>query len=286
MATMAEVQRRGRKTVQIWLDAFAEHDLLTSASSMAFQVLKSLVPLSLLGIALIGAIGREDFWTQHIAPPIKSRVDAPIFQAIDFAVKKIFEHNSAGLIIFAALLTVWYVSGGVRAIISAINRIYGTPDERPFWHRSALSLSLATCVVAGIVGAALLVAAVPKPSGGWEVPAVIARWLGAVLLLALVTGILVRYAPARPRPKKWASAGAVLVIASWIVTSLAFKWYVSSFANFKTAAGQLVVFLVLMAYAYASSIVFLVGVQLDEFLREDANADERGILHVLFGIRH
>jgi membrane protein len=283
---MSEVQRRGRKTVQIWVDAFAEHDLLTSASAMAFQVLKSLVPLSLLGIALIGAIGRQDFWMQHIAPPVKSRVDPPVFHAIDFAVKKIFDHNSAGLIVFAALVTIWYVSGGVRAIMGAINRIYSTDDARPFWHRWLVSTALAACVVAGIVGAALLVAAVPKPNGAWEIPAVVARWLGAVLALVVVTGLLVRFAPAKPRPKKWASAGAVLVVASWIVTSFAFKWFVSSLANFKTAPGQLTVFLVLMAYAYASSIVFLVGVQLDEFLREDANADERGILHVLFGVRH
>src|SRR5919197_927230 len=269
MATMSEVQRRGRETVQIWVDAFAQHDLLTSASAIAFQVLKSLVPLSLLGIALIGAVGRRDFWTHHIAPQIRSHVDPPVFHAIDFAVKKIFDHNSGPLIVFAALLTIWYVSGGVRAMIGAINRIYATDDHRPFWRRWVVSLALATCVVAGIVGAVLLVAAVPKPGGGWEIPAILAR-----------------YGPAKPRPKKWASAGAVLVVVSWIATTLGFRYYVSSLANFKTAAGQLVVFLVLMAYAYASSIVFLVGVQLDEFLSEDANANERGILHVLFGIRH
>ena len=175
------------------------------------------------------------------------------------------------------------MSGAVRAIIGAINRIYGSRDDRPFWRRWFLSLGLAACVVAGIVGAALLVAAVPKPGGGWEIPAVAARWLGAVVALVLVTGLLVRYGPVKPRSKKWASAGAVLVVASWVVTSLAFRWYVSSLANFKTAVGQLAVFLVLMVYAYASSIVFLIGVQLDELLREDANADERGILDVLFG---
>jgi uncharacterized BrkB/YihY/UPF0761 family membrane protein len=61
---------------------------------------------------------------------------------------------------------------------------------------------------------------------------------------------------------------------------------VDTIANFKTAIGQLTVFIVLMAYAYASSIVLLVGIEVDELLREDANAEERGILHVLFGIRH
>jgi membrane protein len=286
MATINEVQRRGRDTVQIWVDAFDEHDLLTHASAIAFQVLKSLVPLTLLGIALIGAVGRRDLWSSHLAPPIQSRVDPPVFHAIDFAVKKIFAHNSGPLIAFAAVLTIWYVSGGVRAIIGAINRIYGSEDDRPFWLRWVLSIGLSACVVVGIVGAALLVAAVPKPGGAWEIPAVVARWLAAIVALALVTGILVRYGPVEPRPKKWASAGAVLVVVTWIVTSLVFRWYVSSIANFKTAIGQLTVFLVLMVYAYASSIVFLVGVQLDEFLREDANAEERGILHVLFGIRH
>src|SRR5439155_22779578 len=87
MATMGDVQRRGRETVQIWVDAFAEHDLLTSASAIAFQVLKSLVPLSLLGIALIGAVGRRDFLSWHIAPLIQSCVDTPVFLASDLAVK-------------------------------------------------------------------------------------------------------------------------------------------------------------------------------------------------------
>ena len=74
------------------------------------------------------------------------------------------------------------------------------------------------------------------------------------------------------------------MIATWIVTSLVFRWYVGSIANFKTAVGQLTVFIVLMAYAYASSIVFLVGVEVDELLREHTTAHERGVLHVLFGL--
>jgi membrane protein len=171
-------------------------------------------------------------------------------------------------------------------MIGGINRIYETDDNRPVWHRWLLSLGLAVCVVSAVVGAALLIAAVPTPSGAAGVPAAIARWLGAIGLLSLVTGLLVRFGPAERRPKKWASTGAVLVIVTRIVTTLGFRWYVESVANFKTAIGQLTVFIVLMVYVYASSIVFLVGVQLDELIREDARADERGILHILFGLRN
>jgi membrane protein len=284
MATAATVVNRARGAVELLRGRFAEHELLTYASALAFQVLKSLIPLSLLGLALLGAVGRRDVWTKHLAPALKSHLDAPVVRAIDFAVEKIFASNSAGLIAFSAFLTVWFVSGGVRAVMGAINRIYGVPDERPFWIRWPLSLGLALCVVAGIVGATLLVEAVPKQSGALEILLVAVRWLGALAALILATGLLVRLAPVRPRPKRWASTGAVLVIATWILTSFAFRWYVSSFANFKTAVGQLTVFLVLMAYAYASSIVLLAGIEIDELLREDASADERGILDVLFGL--
>ena len=166
----------------------------------------------------------------------------------------------------------------------AINRIYEANDERPLWVRWPLSFGLAFCLVAGIVGAALLVEAVPKQSGALEILLFLVRWIGALAALVAVTGVLVRLAPARHRPKRWASAGAVLVIATWLVTSFAFRWYVSTFANFKTAVGQLTVFIVLMAYAYASSIVLLVGIEIDELLREDASSRERGILDVLFGL--
>ncbi len=284
MATRTTVVNRTRGAVELLRERFAEHELFTYARALAFQVLKSLIPLSLLGLALLGAVGRRDVWTKHLAPPLKSHLDPPVFHAVNFAVEKIFASNSAGLIAISAFLTVWFVSGGVRAVMSAINRIYGVRDERPLWIRWALSIGLAVCVVAGVVGAALLVEAVPKQNGTLEILLVAVRWIGALAALIAATGLLVRLAPVRPRPKRWASAGAVLVIATWIVTSFAFRWYVSTFANFKTAVGQLTVFIILMAYAYASSIVLLVGIEIDELLREDASSEERGILDVLFGL--
>jgi len=92
---------------------------------LAFQVLKSLIPLTLLGLALLGAVGRQDVWTKHIAPALKSRLDPPVFHAIDFAVEKIFASNSAGLIAFSAVVTVWFVpavSAGSWALSTASTR--------------------------------------------------------------------------------------------------------------------------------------------------------------------
>jgi membrane protein len=282
VATHAATVRRGRKVVDTWVDAFARHDLLTYASAIAFQVLKSLIPLTLLAIAVLGAVGRQDVWDDHVAPSLRSHFDRPVFRGVDYAAHKIFQHDSAPVILFAALLAIWYVSGAVRGIMGGINRIYEDEEKRPTWLRWLISFGLALVVVACIAGAALLVVVTPDPGGAWKVLTLPARWIGALLSLALAAGLLVRVAPMHRRSKKWASAGGVLVVGTWFVTSLVFRWYVASVANFKSAIGQLTVFIVLMVYVYASSIVFLVGVELDELLREDAQAGERHVLdHLL-----
>jgi membrane protein len=281
MTTFEAIEQRGRGAVRLWVDEFAKHDVLTCASSVAFQVLKSLVPLTLLGLALLGALGRQDVWTNTIAPEIQKRFDPPVYHAIDYGAKKIFANDTAPVIVFAALLTLWYVAGGIRAIMTGINRVYEADETRPTWERWLLSVGLAFCVVVGIVGAALLVEAVPKPSGALQVPVLIGCWVGAVALLALAAGLLVRFAPAERRPKRWASVGGVLVVVAWIVFTVVFRFYVTSVANFKTAVGQLTVFILLAIWVYASSIVFLVGVEIDELLRK--NAARRGIVDALLG---
>jgi uncharacterized BrkB/YihY/UPF0761 family membrane protein len=96
--------------------------------------------------------------------------------------------------------------------------------------------------------------------------------------------LLVLFAPVEPRPNRWVSAGTVLVIVAWIGATLIFELFVSHVANFKTAIGSLTVFLVAIGYVYTSTIILLVGIELDELLLEDARGGERGVLRVLFGV--
>jgi uncharacterized BrkB/YihY/UPF0761 family membrane protein len=73
----------------------------------------------------------------------------------------------------------------------------------------------------------------------------------------------------------------VLVILAWVGASMIFKLLVTDVLNFKTATGGLSVFLVLTGYVYTSSIIFLLGVEVDELLRENATEGERGLLESL-----
>src|SRR4029079_13842520 len=79
--------------------SFAEHNLLTYAAAIAFQGLIALVPLTLLGLGLLGATGHEEIWTQHVARAIEGRLTAPVYHAIDYTVTRVLDHSTVGLIV-------------------------------------------------------------------------------------------------------------------------------------------------------------------------------------------
>ena len=281
---MAGPPKRDLKTVaRRWADLFEGHELLTSATAIALQAFVAAVALALLGIAIIGETGHQDIWNDQIAPQIIPKVLPEVFGGIDAAVQKVFASSSVGLIVFAALLATWEMSGAVRACMSALSKIGGTQDERPWYIRFPISFGLAVVLIAALVGAFLLIVGLRHAvHGSWGIPFSIARWLATIALLSFAFGVLVRYAPAERRSTRWASAGATLVVVLWIIQSLIFAWYVRSLANYRSAVGSLTFVYLFTTFFYVAAIVLLVGIELDEELRRDLQGkDERHIVQIV-----
>jgi uncharacterized BrkB/YihY/UPF0761 family membrane protein len=129
------VKTRLKRFVKLWVDLFSEHELLDHASAIAFAVLKALVPLTLLGLAVLGVVGQRHVWKETILARLQSHVQPATAHAIDVAAEKIFSTDSTSLIVFASLLTLWYVSGSVRGVMSATNAVYGCHETRSCWQR-------------------------------------------------------------------------------------------------------------------------------------------------------
>jgi membrane protein len=94
-------------------------------------------------------------------------------------------------------------------------------------------------------------------------------------MLWLTLVMLIRIAPNTRVEARWVTVGSVLVIVSWVAASLAYGAFVQSFADFESTFGFVAVALLLTGYLYASAIVFLVGAQVDELLREGATRGGR-----------
>jgi len=247
--------------VRLWVDVFREHNLLTYASAVAFQALIALVPLTLLGFGVMGVTGEREVWENRMAPRIQAKLAEQTFIAVNYAVERILESASAGLIAFGAVFAIWEISGSVRALMGALNTVHNEQERRPWWLRTAVSTGLSIAVAICVLGAMGLIL---TARGAWSIGA----WPVAILLLGLAVALLVRFAPVREQPFRWVSFGAVLVVVAWVVSGLLFRLYVTDVASFRSAWGTPVLLLVVMNFVYVNTIVFLVGVQLDELIED------------------
>jgi membrane protein len=278
MARERQRAERGlRAFVDIWVECFAKHSLLTYASAIAFQVLVALVPVTVLTLGVLGALDEQSVWRKQISPGIEQRLPGPTWHAVDYAAERILANATPGLIAFGAALTIWELSGSVRAMMGALNRVYDTEEERSRWVRLGISFGLAVAIGGCVLGAILVLTLAKHLGGSLDVLVGIGRWILAVLLLGVAVELLVRFAPTKPRGKRWVTLGSAFIVVAWVIASLIFKWYVESVASFKSTYGTFVAVLVLTAYINVSAIVFLVGVQTDELVRKDAAAGERGL---------
>lgn len=283
MTTAARKRASARELVDLWVDLFKRHNLLTFASAIAFQTLVAFVAFLLLALGILHAVGETKVWTNELGPAIAPKVLAPVFTGMNATVDKVFHSSSIGLIVFGAVLAIWEISGVVRACMGAFATIYEVDDERPWWIRFPLSIALSVPLIIALVGSILLTTAAKSAvHGAWGTPFAIGRWILAIALMAAAFGALVRFAPAEPRPARWASAGAVLVVVAWVVQSLLFALYLRTFANYRSAAGSLLGVYFLTTYFYVGAIILMVGIELDEELRKDVRGKkQRGILEIV-----
>ena len=259
---------------------YRDNDLLTYASAISFQVFFALIPLLLFALGLLGLLSLAEAWDKDIGPEIQPHVSETAFKLMDDTVSQIIGSKHLFWVSIGAAIAVWEISGAVRAVMQIFNRIYGVEERRSFWRRMLVSFALA----AASGGLLLLAVAVVRFSplaldalgaGGFLVDAVsfAVRWAIGLGLMLLVVGLLVRFAPDCSRPLHWVSFGALIVVVGWALMSIGFYWYVTGIADYESIFGSLATVIVVMTYLYASTIVFLTGVQLDALVQEGIARD-------------
>jgi len=179
---------------------------------------------------------------------------------------------SIGLVV-SLLVTLWTASSGTAVLLEAVNVAYDERDARGFF-RQRLSAVLMALAIMGFLLVSIAVVAFLPPvldfmgfGGSGRSLVSILRWpvLAVVVLLGL--SALYHYAPrSRRTPYRWISAGAVVATAVWVVASLGFALYVSSFGRYSEVYGGLGGGVVLMLWMYVSATCVLLGAELDSEL--------------------
>ena len=203
-----------------------EHDLLTYASAIAFQVMTSLIPLALLVLSIMGSLHLETVWTHDLGPQFRAQVSKEVYAVGDDVVRRTLGQEQLWWLTAGLVVTVWQVSGAARAIMGVLSEVYNDGEDRSFKSRYVTSIALGIGVTV-LVLAAVRVRALRGRGGRRAGGGSSCGWGVALALLFTAVWLLLRFAPAHPGPHRWISFGSALCVIAWVGTSLVFGLYVT-----------------------------------------------------------
>ncbi|WP_114558201.1 YihY/virulence factor BrkB family protein [Desertihabitans aurantiacus] len=188
-------------------------------------------------------------------------------------------------VIISLLVALWSASGGVSNLITAVNAAYDEDDERNFVKKRGLALLLTLGAIIFLLLVLTLLAVVPPlveaVFGGSPVIRFLllaARWVVLVALVMAALAVVYRLAPDRDAPQlKWVSVGAVVATVIWLVASIGFSVYVSTFGSYAKTYGVFAGIIVLLLWLWITSYAVLLGAEINaEAEQQTAKDTTRG----------
>ena len=243
-----------------------EHDVLTYASAIAFQVLTSLIPLALVVLSIMGLLHLENLWTDDLGPQFKAQVSKEVYAVGDDVARRTLGQEQLWWLTIGLVFTVWQVSGVARAIMGVLSEVYNDGEDRTFRSRYLTSIALGISVTVLVLLAVASARFEGEVVGG--LVGFVLRWGVALGLLFTAVWLLLRFAPAHPDPHRFISFGSALCVIAWVGTSLVFGLYVTQVADYNSIFGSLATVFVLLSYLYVSSVAFLIGAEVDAIVRD------------------
>jgi membrane protein len=180
------------------------------------------------------------------------------------------EDNSVGLLTVGGLGAVWAASGGVVALMNALNTTYGVEEKRPFWKVRLIAISV-TLVAAllSIIAAAVAVATPPLASKlGGPFPTLV-TWLRlpfAGVVMMLVWALLYWALPDVKQKFKFITPGSVVGVIIWVLASWGFSKYVANFGKYDANYGAIGGVIVMLLWMWITSQVILLGAEINAIL--------------------
>ena len=175
------------------------------------------------------------------------------------------------------LLSIWSANAGMAALFDGLNVVYQEKEKRNFFLRRILSYAFTfASLIFATVSTAILVAAPIglRLLGQGETLLVPLRWLLLLALATLAFGVVYRYGPSRERARwRWVAVGAGAGAVGWVAASLGFSWYINNLARFDVTYGPLGTVMVFMVWIWVSTMVLLLGAELNAELEHQTALD-------------
>lgn len=248
-----------------------QDNLTGRAAELAFNFVLALFPLfifllSVLGLFAARAIAlREDLfvYVSQVLPP-----DAA--QVVGKTLNEVMRNASNGKLTFGIVLTVWFASGGMTSLMSALNGVYRVNERRSWVKVRAISFVLTIAISLLIILALVIVL-----SGGYLANRVgvyfglhdvavltsrVVQWPVAIAFVTFSFSLIYYFAPdLEEQHWYWITPGSILGVLLWIGASFAFRAYLHFFNTYSRTYGSLGAVMILMMWLYVTGFAFLLG---------------------------
>lgn len=266
--------------VQTWY-FINEHEILTRASAIAFSSLSACVPL--LAVVLIvllqilpdiTSVGQHHsqlgaLMLEQLRLALQTMFPPDAYKVVEEQIQRMQSSPPFGFMWVGILLTLWCASGVYRAMISAMNRIYGVEERRPFWRVWCVSIWMTIVQTAIFVGALLVIIAWPWLMGymgldpsQWLLSSLV-RWVVIVGGAMLSFALLFHMGPDVEQAHRWVTPGAVFGTVALILSCTGLKLYVENYAHYDATYGSIAGVMIMLLWFYTNALMLLVATEVN-----------------------
>lgn len=250
---------------------FNEDNALGLAAQLSFYLILALVPAIVFLVALTSFLPAASM--QELVGTVAPFLPGDMVALLEGLLASVRERQNGGLLTFGFLMAIWSSSAAIVGVIYAMNQVYGIEEGRPWWKVRLTAIGLTIALALFVLIAFGLVMLGPwaadwmadqfgfGPILAWTWK--ILQWPLVFLLVAFGIALLNYYAPDAEQDWVWITPGAVLATALWLLASLAFRFYLTRFADYNETYGSLGGAIVLMLWFYLSSLAILMGSEMN-----------------------
>ena len=250
-------------------------DIFALASQLAYYLILSFFPFL---IFLITLIGFSNLNNAEVLEGLQSILPTAVFELTASTISEVINSQNTGILGISGILAIWAASSAFRAIIKGVNKAYDVDEDRSFIKRSiigiisviALALTI-ICTLAMLVFGDLIGEFLNRflpfehlINFIWN----ILRYVIIIAMMIVVFAMIYKVAPAKRIKFRSVLPGAIITTIGWLIASLAFSYYVNNFSNYSRLYGSLWAVFVLMTWLFMTSIVFILGVEINSVLEK------------------
>jgi membrane protein len=281
--TPSEIPARGWKDILVRVYREISDDrVMVTAAGVTFYVLLAIFPAVAALVSVYGLFADPQTIAEHLNEA-SAFLPGGAVEIIGEQINRVVAQGEATLgatFLIGIAVSLWSANAGIKSLIDALNVVYDETEKRSFIKLNALSLAFTI----GIIGFMLVAlgAMVVLPvildyvglGGVGETIIKLLRW--PILLLGVGLGIacIYRYGPNRDKAKwRWITWGSALASIMWLAASILFSWYAANFGSYNETYGSLGAAIGFMMWIWLSTIVILLGAELDAEMEHQTARD-------------